>query len=228
MAFGKPFRASAPAADCVIRPGGLRALDDPTDREPDESPVLDLLEPHRARLRRMIALRIDRRIAGRIDASDVVQESMMEAARRLPEYLLAPPVPLYPWLRAMALNRLADQHRRHVTADRRSVRRERPWPTGGDGSAQLLAERLGGPATQPGDRLRREERDRRVAAALELLPDPLREVLALRYLEDLSAEEIAAIVGVTDRTVRRRHREALERLAEILEAAGVGGSDLEH
>src|SRR5437899_6033025 len=85
-----------------------------------------LLERHRPKLRRMVAIRFDRRLAARVDPSDVVQESLLEAANRLPEYLRDRPLPFYPWLRRIAADRLADAHRRHCRASRRSIEREEP------------------------------------------------------------------------------------------------------
>ena len=83
-----------------------------------------LLLRHRARLRQLVALRMDPRLAARVDASDVVQETLAEADRRMSDYLRERPLPFYPWLRRLALDRLAVQHRFHVRAARRSVRRE--------------------------------------------------------------------------------------------------------
>src|SRR6516164_5374655 len=85
-----------------------------------------LLARHRDRLKRMVAVRLDRRLLARLDPSDVVQEALAEAARRLPDYLRERPLPFYPWLRQLAADRLVTLHRRHVRAQRRSVRREEP------------------------------------------------------------------------------------------------------
>src|SRR4051812_12159450 len=85
-----------------------------------------LLTRHRARLRKMVGYRLDRRLAPRVDPSDVVQDVLAEAARRLPDYLRDRPLPFYPWLRQLAADRLADLYRRHVGAERRSVLREEP------------------------------------------------------------------------------------------------------
>src|SRR5215470_6717040 len=73
-----------------------------------------LLQRHRKRLRRMVALRLDRRLASRLDPSDVVQDVLAAADRRLDEYLSERPLPFYPWLRQIAWDRLVYEHRRHV------------------------------------------------------------------------------------------------------------------
>src|SRR5438093_8530899 len=102
-----------------------------------------VLDRHRQRLRRMVALRMDPRLAARVDASDVVQETLGEADRRLDDYLRERPLPFYPWLRQLAWERLVEQHRRHVQAKKRSVVREESLGLGLSGqSVQALAEQL--------------------------------------------------------------------------------------
>src|SRR5271166_4336869 len=73
-----------------------------------------LLERHRSRLKRMVAVRMDRRLAARLDPSDVVQEALADAARDLPEYLQSRPMAFYPWLRQLAWDHLLRLHRHHI------------------------------------------------------------------------------------------------------------------
>src|SRR5262245_45251554 len=87
-----------------------------------------LLEAHQERLRRMIAARLDRRLAARLDPSDVLQETLLRAHQEMSDYLRRRPLPFYPWLRQLAWERLADHYRRHVRAQKRSVKREEPLP----------------------------------------------------------------------------------------------------
>src|SRR5262249_62353015 len=94
----------------------------------DARPRGRLAERHRGRLRRMVAVRLDRRLAARVDPSDVVQESLAEADRRLDGYLRERPLPFYPWLRQLAWERLTALYRRHVPAQPRSVTREAAEP----------------------------------------------------------------------------------------------------
>ncbi len=178
----------------------------------------ELLVRHRQRLRQAVAYRLDRRLAARVDPSDVVQEALAEASRRLPEYLRRRPLPFYPWLRQMALERLAALHRRHVQAQRRSVRREEAGlPALPDESAQELAERLAASASSPSQRLVRNEARERVRAALGRLAPADREVLELRHLEQLSVAETAAVLGVSAGAAKTRHLRALQRLRGLLE-----------
>src|SRR5438270_11473554 len=113
-----------------------------------------LLERHRPRLRQLIGLRLDRRLAARLDPSDVVQESLVDAAAKLSEYLRTRPMPFYPWLRSLALERLISMYRWHIRSRKRSVRREeRALPPLPDESALELAQRLCTHTSSPSQRL---------------------------------------------------------------------------
>jgi RNA polymerase sigma-70 factor, ECF subfamily len=183
-----------------------------------------LLERHRGRLRRMIALRIDPRLAARVDPSDVVQDVLAEADRRLDGYVYKRPLPFYPWLRQLAWDRLADQHRRHVRAGRRSVTREEKEAWGlPDASAAELADRLLAPGDSPSAALQRDEVRDRVRAALEAMAGQEREVLILRYLEQLSAREVGAVLGISEEAAKKRALRALRRLRELLKGLAPGG-----
>jgi RNA polymerase sigma-70 factor (ECF subfamily) len=176
-----------------------------------------LLDRHRQRLRHMIALRLDRRLAARIDPSDVVQEALIVADRQLDRYLRERPLPFYPWLRQIAWERLVDAHRRHVLSRRRSVTRERPLEASlSDESAQQLIQQLAARGSSPSARLDREEHEQRVKHALEELAERDREILVLRHLERLTTEEIAAVLGISVGAVYTRHLRALERLGHLL------------
>jgi RNA polymerase sigma-70 factor (ECF subfamily) len=172
-----------------------------------------LLELHRLSLRRMVAVRLDRRVAARVDPSDIVQEVLLDAAARLDDYLRDRPLPFHAWLRWLAADRVADAFRRHVQADRRSVRREEPPPAD---SAGRLADRLAAVTSSPSAGLRRRERGERVRAALGRLPERDREVLSLRYLEGLSTAEAAAVLGVTEGATKVRLLRAMQRLRDLM------------
>jgi RNA polymerase sigma-70 factor (ECF subfamily) len=113
-----------------------------------------LFERHRTQLRQMIEVRTDSRLRARVDPSDVVQETHLEAFRRLPDYLQRRPIPFHLWLRKMAYERLLNLRRDHVTAARRSVLREVPVP---DPSSLQLAQRLLPSGSSPSVRLARSE-----------------------------------------------------------------------
>jgi RNA polymerase sigma-70 factor (ECF subfamily) len=187
----------------------------------DTEAIQILLERHRARLRRMIALRLDDRLAARVDASDVVQEALADAARKLADYAHHRPLPFYPWLHRLAAERLAEVHRRHRQSKARSVAREEAvvfaWP---DGSAQLMVNRLTADDTTPGHALLREEQRRQLRAALEVLAPIDREVLMMHYLEDLSFPEIAAILAIGEGAAKMRHLRALRRIRALMSSDG--------
>jgi RNA polymerase sigma-70 factor (ECF subfamily) len=196
--------------------------------EPDTEQLLDaasrgdaqargrLLGRHRKRLNRMVSVRLDRRLAARVDPSDVVQETLFEADRRLDAYLRDRPLPFYPWLRQLAWDRLGMAYREHVRAGRRSVTREEPAGLPAE-SALELAERLLHSGGGPSASVRREELRARVRAALGRLPDRDREVLVLRHLEQLSTAEAAAVLGVSEGAVKMRVLRAAQRLHDLLD-----------
>jgi RNA polymerase sigma-70 factor (ECF subfamily) len=166
----------------------------------------------------MIASRLDRRMAARVDASDVVQEALTDAACKLSDYLRRRPLPFYPWLRQLAWQRLVDLHRRHVRAQSRSVTREEgqalPLP---DESAMQLADRLLATGTGPVGQLLQAELHHRVRKVMESLPERDREVLVLRHLEQLSTREMAAVLGISEGAVKMRHIRALRRFRDELD-----------
>jgi RNA polymerase sigma-70 factor (ECF subfamily) len=198
-------------------------------REPDTEQLLDLaaqgdraarnrlLDRYRGRLRSLMALRMDRRLAARLDPSDVVQESLAVADARLADYLRDRPLPFYVWLRQLALERLVDLQRLHVRSQKRSVRREEgPLAALPEESLAELAERLTSRESSPSAALQRAERREKLRAALARLPERDREVLVLRHLEQLTTREIAAALGLSEGAVKLRHVRALQRLREQL------------
>jgi RNA polymerase sigma-70 factor (ECF subfamily) len=182
----------------------------------DSSASGQLLERQRPRLRQMIAVRLDCRLRARIDPSDVVQEALADAARKLADYVRDRPLPFYPWLRRLAWERLVQLHRWHVQAGKRSVKREEFWLPLPDESAAQLADRLASRGSSPSARLQRAERRYHVQAVLNRLSERDREVLVLRYLEHLSTGEIAAILGLAESGVKTRQLRALQRLRDLL------------
>jgi RNA polymerase sigma-70 factor, ECF subfamily len=145
----------------------------------------------------------------------VVQDVLVEADRRLDAYLKDRPLPFYPWLRQFAADQLADLYRRHFRAARRAVDREEP---GGlpDHSTDLLAERFLAREHGPSEAARMAEQREQVRTALKRLATPDQEALTLRYLEELSASEVGAVLGVTEAAAKKRVLRALERLRAIL------------
>jgi RNA polymerase sigma-70 factor (ECF subfamily) len=178
----------------------------------------ELLTRYRERLRQMVAIRMDRRLAARLDPSDVVQDTLAEATRHLAAYLRDRPLPFYPWLRRLAWERLVDLRRRHVLARKRSLAREEPdIGTTADDSLQALADRLAATGPSPSGEAVRQELRQRVRQALDRLDDHDREVLLLRYFEQLSTHETAAVLGLSASAVKSRLMRALMRLRDLVD-----------
>jgi RNA polymerase sigma-70 factor (ECF subfamily) len=180
----------------------------------------ELIQAHRDRLRRMIALRMDRRLQGRVDPSDILQEAFLEATVRLPEYAREPKLPFFLWLRLIAGQRLLVVHRRHLGAQVRDTNREVSLYRGSlpEASSAGLAAQLLGRDTRPSLAALRAERKLRLQEALNTMDPMDREVLALRHFERLTNAEAAQVMGTSEAAVGQRHFRALKKLKEILSA----------
>lgn len=188
-------------------------------RSGDDGAVNRLLDRHRESLLRLVAMRLDRGIRRRVDASDIVQDVLLEAHSRLQSYLREPRMPFYLWLRALAMDRLVDAHRRHRAAQRRSVDRERPVEYSDRSSIQLvhaIVDRNPTPATEA----MRRELGARFEEALERLSSTDREILLLRHFECASNQEAARALDLSEPAAAMRYLRALRRLRELLEEDG--------
>ncbi len=177
-----------------------------------------LLELNRERLRRMIALRMDHRLQGRLDPSDVIQESYLEASQRLPEYLNQPTLPFYLWLRLITGQRLAILHRHHFSAKMRAVGREVPQDFGGVPAASSIA-MAGEFASRdpcPSEVAQRSELRQRIQTMLEQLDPMDREILALRHYEQLTNGEAAAVLAIQESAASKRYLRAIGRLKDVM------------
>jgi len=183
----------------------------------DASAVNTLLEQHRERLLHMVAVRMDRRVVQRLDASDIVQDSLLEAHEKLAEYAGTRPLPFYPWLRQIAWQHLMRAHERHIHTKQRSVVREQAGVVMlSNDSVQGLVEHLVDSQTSPSGKAMREELQRRVRDALADLSRRDGEVLAMRYLEHMSISEIAATLQISENAVHMRQLRALQKLRDSL------------
>jgi RNA polymerase sigma-70 factor (ECF subfamily) len=183
----------------------------------DADALNTLLDEQRAPLRRLIDLRMDRRIAARVDASDIVQDVLIEAAQRLPDYIHGPAMPFGLWLRQIARDRMIDLHRRH-RALRRDVAREQPMAGApfGDQSSFDLAGQLRDHELTPAAATIRRELQNRFFDAIQELGDDDREILLMRHSEQLGNSEVATALGLTPAAAGMRYLRALRRLREIL------------
>ncbi|HEY0982185.1 sigma-70 family RNA polymerase sigma factor [Schlesneria sp.] len=187
-------------------------------RQGDRVAVNRLLERHRNSLKKLIQLRLDRKIAQRVDASDVVQDVLMEANTRLQEYLSDPRLPFHLWLRQLAKDRMIDMHRRHRGAQRRSLDREQSMtsPQFADQSGLDLMGQLADQELTPAAASIRKELESRFLIALDQLDDEDREIVVMRHFEQLGNSEVAEALGLSAAAAGMRHLRALRKLRAIL------------
>ncbi|MGI9327270.1 MAG: sigma-70 family RNA polymerase sigma factor [Pseudomonadales bacterium] len=181
----------------------------------NRSAVNQLLDRHREAVRRLIDLRMDQMLKRRVDASDIVQEVMIEANRRLQKYLQDPVLPFHLWLRQMAKDRLIDAHRRHRGAARRSLDREQPIAGNftGESSLDLMAQ-LRDQELTPAAAATWHELQRRFEAACLQLDSHDQEIVLMRHFEHLTNAETAIVLNLSPQAASMRYLRAMRRLRE--------------
>lgn len=186
-------------------------------KQGDADAVERLLTVHRDPLRRMIDLRLDPALAARVDASDIVQDVLLEAHRRLQDYLRKPAMPFHLWLRHIAKDHIIDAHRHERLAQRRSVDREqsmnaaRPNESSLEWAAQFLDREV-----TPASAAMRQEMERKVQAAIAQLDETDREMIFMRYVEQLPNQDVAASLDLTEAAASMRCLRAVRRLRALL------------
>jgi len=185
-------------------------------RSADVRALAEVFARHRSRLLRMVEVRMDPRLRDRIDASDVVQEAYVDAARRFDEWNANPCMPVLDWIRFLTRQKLVDLSRLHLGAQRRDVRREVRRAPGPASGSVAIAERLAGDLTTPSQGAIRSELAARLADALDRLDPADREVLVLRHFEQRTNDEVAATLGLTKAGASNRYVRALRRLRAVL------------
>jgi RNA polymerase sigma-70 factor (ECF subfamily) len=185
----------------------------------DEAALAELFGRYRKRLRQMVRLRLDRRLQGRVDPSDVLQEAYLDVAEQLPHYLGKPEMPFFLWLRLVAGQRLIRVHRQHLGAAMRDAGREVSLYRGAlpQASSVSLAAQLLGRFTTASQAIVRAEVQLQLQAALNSM-DPIdREIIALRHFEELSNAEAAEVLGLETSAASKRYIRALKRLQAVLQ-----------
>jgi RNA polymerase sigma-70 factor (ECF subfamily) len=180
------------------------------------------------RLRRMVAVRLDPRLRGRVDPSDVLQEAYLEASAHLADYVRNPTMPFFLWMRLLAGARLSKLHRRHLGAQRRDIGREVSLYSGAlpEASSAALAAQLLGRETAPSEAAVRTELRASLEDALNQLGALDREVLTLRHFEQLTTGETARVLGISEAAAGKRYIRALTRLKGVLTRLPGGGGVL--
>jgi RNA polymerase sigma-70 factor (ECF subfamily) len=214
-------------SNCTAEEGYLEDFDEVGEEDQlllrlhqgDKAALGMLFSLHRKRLRRLIDFRLDARLRGRVDPSDVLQDSFMDASQRLPHYVQGPSLPFFVWLRQVTIQRLVEVHRRHLGAEKRSANKERRVYSARASSvtSASLAFQLVCRLASPSDVLARNELTAQLHQALDSMDSIDREVLALRHFEELSNDETAAALGLQKSAASNRYVRALGRLKKILE-----------
>lgn len=195
-------------------------------REGDSDAINRLLEKHRAPIRRLVELRLDRKVQQRVDVSDVVQDVMIEASGRLNKYLSDPSMAFHLWLRQIAWDRIIDTYRRHRVSAKRNMDREQPMAAAAspDQSTMELAIQLCDPRLTPAAAATQREIAAKVEEAIEKMNDQDREIILMRHYEHLSNLEIAEVLDLNPPAASMRYLRAVRRLREMLEDSEGGDS----
>jgi len=182
----------------------------------------ELFEAHRRRLLKMVHMRMDPNLRGRVSASDVIQEAYMEISARVGDYLADPRMPFFLWLRFLTAQKLVALYRHHAGAQKRDVRRQVRIQPGAfpDASSVVMAQELAGNLTSPSGNAMRVEARLQVEQALDQMNPSDRDVLVLRHFEELSNAEAAVELGIQESAASKRYLRALQRLRKILADAG--------
>jgi RNA polymerase sigma-70 factor (ECF subfamily) len=187
-------------------------------RAGDAEAVDRLLARHRAAVRKMVRLRMDPVLARRVDASDIAQDVLVEAHRRLKRYLKNPQMPFHLWLRQMAKDRLIDAHRRHRVAARRSIDREQPLNVRlpRDDSTRSIAMAICDSQLTPAAAATWRELKRRFEEACRALEPQDQEIVVMRHFEQLTNSEVATALDLSPQAASMRYLRAMRRLRELL------------
>ena len=190
----------------LLRSGGERA-------------VADLFSKYRLQLERMVDFRLDRRLYGRVDSGDILQEAYLEIARRIGDYLKQPRVSFFVWARQITWQTLLSTHRLNLGVQKRDAAQEVAlnWSPRDNGTSLSLASKLAGNMTSPSQAAIRDERAAKLRKALDAMDEMDREVLALWHFEHLTNKEVAEVLGIQKTAASNRYVRALERLREILD-----------
>ncbi len=194
-------------------------------RAGDGQAIEHLLDRHRDSLRKMVGMRLDQKILRRVDVSDVVQDVLIEANRRLQSYLANPAMAFHLWIRQIAKDRIIDAHRRHRVSGKRSVDREQVMAAQGafDQSTIELVAQLRDRELTPAAAATQRELAIQVQAAIERLEDRDREIILMRHFEQLSNQDIAQALELTEPAASMRYLRALKRLRVELNETSIDG-----
>ena len=193
----------------------------------DDEALAQLFTKYRKRLRRMVQLRLDRRLQGRVDPSDVLQEAYIDLTKRLPDYAKDRSYPFFLWLRLLTGQRLMHIHRYHLQTQMRDASQEvslyrGPMP---QATSMALAANLVGRMTSISEKVARAEIQLKLQETLNSMESIDREILVLRHFEELTNNEAAAALQITKAAASNRYIRALKRLKDTLSSVpGIFGN----
>jgi RNA polymerase sigma-70 factor (ECF subfamily) len=184
----------------------------------DREALATLFAQHRDRLWRMANFRMDRRLMGRVDPDDVLQEAYLAAASRLEHFGDGSSFTPFVWLRMILMQTLTDVHRHHLGTQMRDADREAgvggcryPQTTSASLAAQFV-----GHFTSPSRAAVRAEMLGLVEQAIAAMEPLDQEVLALRHFEELTNSEVAEVLGIQQKAASIRYVRALKRLKAVM------------
>jgi RNA polymerase sigma-70 factor (ECF subfamily) len=185
----------------------------------DERALAELFSVERDRLWRMVQARLDRRLKGRVDPDDILQEAYLDATRRIAHFANEPSMSFFLWLRLIVGQTLVDVHRRHLEAQRRDAGRDVSINGRGapGASSASLAGFLVAHLTSPSQAAIRAEMEAQLGRAIDSLEPIDREVLVLRHFEELTNGEVAEVLGLQVKAASIRYVRAVARLKAILD-----------
>ncbi|WP_435011463.1 sigma-70 family RNA polymerase sigma factor [Tundrisphaera lichenicola] len=184
----------------------------------DERALAQIFSRYRDRLWRMVRVRLDRRLWGRVDPDDILQEAYLDATRRIGHYAAQGSMSAFLWLRLIVGQTMIDVHRRHLEAQARDAGRDVPIARRGgpEASSIFLAVQLTAHLSSPSEVLIRREMEEQLRRAIDALPPIDREVLILRHFEELTNGEVAEVLGLQPKAASIRYIRAASRLKAIL------------
>lgn len=188
-------------------------------RDGDETTLAELFSHYQPSFKRMIDFRIDRRVAGRVDSGDVLQDAYLEISRRLPDFLGNPKATFFVWARQIAWQTLLMAHRSHLEVKKRDAKKEIRFQNQSmtANTSASIAFNLAADITSPSHAAIRDEQTEKLHEALEKMDELDREVLALRHFEQLANKEVADVLGIGKTAASNRYVRALVRLKDIMD-----------
>jgi RNA polymerase sigma-70 factor (ECF subfamily) len=187
----------------------------------DESDALGrLLDAHRNYLTLLARIQVGRRLQGKVDPADLVQDTFLDAHRQFSQFRGDTVKSVAAWLRRILAGQIAHLVRRYFSAEARDVRLEQSIEHELDSSSEWLAKGMSSPGSSPSEAAARREELIRLGDALEQLPPDYRDVILLRQIEGLQFAEVARRLGRTEDSVQKLWVRGLDSLRKILDAAG--------